>query len=385
MSSNTKIIKEYEEYLEKGEYEKAKELFRKSNKKTLTNGLLNASFEMGISESFLISLYDETNYEMMLINACKYDNIKIVEELKKIREPKQEELDKAFGKTFIDGNQMMSEYLINLGADIHSSNEYAFRWGMYYGMLEMCKWLYGKFRDIDIHAYNGFVIKNATLQNNIEIVKWCFDTDYQNSLEYLDHLIKLSIKLNHYEIFKFLFVRLRTKLDNINNNTYIYYFEIGLYYDSGEICRYIVSNTRYNYFNYFGLAVIYNDVKICKFINHVSNGSFNIHFNNDTIYKMAIHNGAVATFDYLLTIDPEYDKSNNQELFMTNIMGGNLEMCKRIVDTVDIHYQNETPFRMAEMYGHNEICQWLNDLDDILIEMYDPNKNMRYFIKPIVN
>ena len=62
--------------------------------------------------------------------------------------------------------------------DIHEHQEWAFRWGCYYGHLKLVQWLYQlsiKINSvINLHAWNGEAFRWSCEHDQLEIVQWLY-------------------------------------------------------------------------------------------------------------------------------------------------------------------------------------------------------------------
>ena len=68
------------------------------------------------------------------------------------------------------GNVELLEYLVSKGADIHSENDFAFRWACYNGHLHMVKYI-EKFGP-DMNAGNNSAIHFSSRNGHFEVVKY---------------------------------------------------------------------------------------------------------------------------------------------------------------------------------------------------------------------
>ena len=63
--------------------------------------------------------------------------------------------------------------LIEKGADIHAGSDYAFRWSVVYGYLDIVKYLLEN--GANIHADNDYALKWSARQGNLDLIKYLLE------------------------------------------------------------------------------------------------------------------------------------------------------------------------------------------------------------------
>lgn len=96
------------------------------------------------------------------------------------------------------GQLEVVKYLVDKGADIHTTSEYPLRWASNKGYLDVVKYLVDN--GADIHINNDSILESATTYGMMKVVKYLIDRDYVKN----DSLMEWAIKEGHTDLANYL-------------------------------------------------------------------------------------------------------------------------------------------------------------------------------------
>lgn len=100
--------------------------------------------------------------------------------------------------------------------DIHTENEYAFRWSCSNGYIDVAKWLLKLDSNINIHICNDYAFRYSCGNGHLHVAKWLLNLDKNIDISaYYNEAFLNSCSRGHLDVVKWLINR----VVNINENT----------------------------------------------------------------------------------------------------------------------------------------------------------------------
>ena len=133
-------------------------------------------------DTYIVGLVDLRSLaNLLLVNKFFYKLIStksVMNQWKRLSSMRLESINGIFEHACSLGFLEYAKYLVNENdIDIHTSNDYAFRWSCYNGHLEIVQWLVqlgesSGYTKIDIHTSNDYAFILSCARGNVEIVQW---------------------------------------------------------------------------------------------------------------------------------------------------------------------------------------------------------------------
>lgn len=161
-------------------------------------------------------------------------------------------------------------------------------------------------------------------------------------------------------------------------------------YSSGNLILYEHIFNKFPYINDTSYKTLNNqNTSITNFITACSSGNleickflvkkfpnFNIHKNNEYIFKKCCHHGHIHVIEWIIKKFPDINVHvENEYIFRVACENGNLLVAKLLIDNfpdIDVHACNDKAFRYSCKNGHLETSKWLiNRFPDIDIHIYE--------------
>ena len=110
------------------------------------------------------------------------------------------ENDWAFRYAAENGNLELVKFLVDNNADIHAYNDYAFRYAAGYGYLDIVEYLIDK--GVDIHTENDWAFRHAVENGHLDVVRYLFDNGV--NVHIMDDAIIWAAANNHLDMVEYL-------------------------------------------------------------------------------------------------------------------------------------------------------------------------------------
>jgi len=120
------------------------------------------------------------------------------------------------------GKMLVAKYIYSKhNINLHTGDEWAFRWACKKGHIEVAKWLFEQDPKIDIHACSEWAFQGACENGHMEVAKWLFELDHKHRVDihkYNELAFRLTCRNGHLEVAKWL-IELDHKIDiHVNDN-----------------------------------------------------------------------------------------------------------------------------------------------------------------------
>jgi len=110
----------------------------------------------------------------------------------------------AFVFSIQENNTDIAEYLIEVGADIHTDNDQALQWASFNGNLKIFKYIVDHSVDSTvIHVNNDYILRMASVQGHLEIIKILVEKSGDIHIDN-NYALVLASSNGHLEIVKYL-------------------------------------------------------------------------------------------------------------------------------------------------------------------------------------
>jgi len=246
--------------------------------------------------------------------------------------------------------------------------------------------IYNNQFDINISAYNHYLLKTAFVCCDLDNIKYIINQDRNIDLSMYNYKLLRNIvkqvnnkkyinkNSDHYKTLEYILSNLKEKLsfeNKIIDKLFKEYIKNGQIKVVKLILKYINPNLPYNLLKY---AVIYNKLTIAKFIYHIYP---NIDLTNEKYYilRKTIRSNSKKMAIWLYSLNPKIYLINKENIFENYIIkktpafaltkiatSGQLDLLKLLLKNypdLDVHHEEDTAFSLACEYNHFELAKWL--------------------------
>ena len=266
------------------------------------------------------------------------------------------------------------------------------------------KYYYHFLKNYNIYKTWKFIIDIWNRKNNYYEYIYILSEyhDYQfKAFDYVQILFDLSCGLGN-ELSFYLMKRYEININHKNNSP----FRICCYCENLKMAKWLLkySSTKIDInavnkklHNAFCICCMRGNLQIGKWL--CEQGKINIHFNNDKAFVLCCKYGKLEMAKWLMkmTIDPNIGQINNKALndaFCYCCVKNNVEIAKWLIESnmveLDIHIDEEKPFRLCCKYGNLEMAMWLYYLSNEMNNEINMTKWISYDLvyslkKPFLN
>ena len=317
-----------------------------------------------------------SSYKVCLYNACVGGHLEMAKWIRSIinnddiiRSP---DCKYIFSKVCEDGHFQMAKWLYRTykHIDIHSLDDYAFRWSISNGHYKIAKWLYALDGKIDLHINGDYVFVAACSSGNLRMAKWIFSLDKNFDLSMANYQCFRSACVNgKLNIVKWLYSLTGKEIFNkiSVDNIFSHVCRLGHL----NIARWIIKNTdidiKKSKDTAFNGACVKGFSKLSKWLYKQDN---TVRLYEDSFFEIC-NSGNLIMIKWLDSISKL--ESIDNDIIFTGLSyackSDNINLCKWLyskkinTEQFDIKKHDNLLFRRACSNGRLEIAKWLLNLD----------------------
>jgi len=257
------------------------------------------------------------------------------------------------------GKKEFVEYLLNIGADVHTDNDHALRYASYWGYTEIVKLLLD--HGADVHTDNNYALRIASYFGHTEIVKLLQDhiakekNQVKESLnekftEYKDPLAELGI--GKIQEIKDWMKSIGEEFENVNQA-----FHVCLIYGKRDFVEYLINIVDIE-IPYSVDEVLYKMQEIKTFIKTTKIEKIK---NINQALIICVYHKKTDFIKYLLDIGADVHTKDDEALCHASEYGY-IKIVKLLLDAgADVHAQKDYALRWASYWGYTKIVKLLLD------------------------
>ena len=227
----------------------------------------------------------------------------------------------------------------NYSINIHTEEDYIFKYCCFNGHLDIAKWIYNLDNDIkivDLRLNKFFTFEYVIIKGYLEIYKWLIDISDKVDINDIEYHFRLCCEKGHIDIAKWIFANYTFDIHN---------------YDNDEFC--------------FNIACEKGYVNMTKWLYEVNDTyPVDIHNENNYPFRISCENGHLELVKWLYTLGNV--NVNGMYCFKYACRNGHLDIVKWLYSlpntNIPIPYENHYCFKYACVNGHYNVVLWLFDL-----------------------